>query len=86
MSSMYEDISCSIIIIIDHIVIIQIKSSLLSYWYKVKYKIKSDSHAAICLVHKSIWHNTKYKDKITNLAQIAVIQYRDIWTQEIIRL
>ena len=28
----------------------------------------------------------KYKDKITNLAQIAVIQYRDIWTQERIRL
>ena len=64
----------------------QIKSSLLSYWYKVKYKIKADSHVAICLVHKSIWHNTKYKDKITNLAQIAVIQYRDIWTQERIRL
>ena len=31
-----------------------IKSSLLSYWYKVKYKIKADSHVAICLVHKSI--------------------------------
>ena len=58
----------------------QIKSSSLSYWYKVKYKIKADSHVAICLVPKSVWHNTKYKDKITNLAQIAVIQYRDIWT------
>ena len=59
----------------------QIKSTLLSYWDKVKYTaITNSTHCHMSYQTNSVWHNTKYRSRITKL-ECSDLTLRDISTK-----
>ena len=60
---------------------IQIKSSLLSYWFEVKYTaITSATHCSMSHQTNPVWHNAKYRIRITKL-ECSDSTHRDISTE-----